>query len=129
MYPQEYRYTKTHEWAKVEGDRVRVGVTNYAQEHLGDIVFVELPQIGRAVKQGEGFAVVESVKAVSDCYAPVSGEVVEVNQTVADKPETVNQDPHGEGWMAVIRMSDPRELDNLMDAAAYEKHCAEEASH
>lgn len=126
MYPKEFRYTKTHEWAKVEGDRVRVGITNYAQEHLGDIVFVELPEVGRQVKQGEPFGVVESVKAVSDCYAPVSGEVVEVNGTLADKPETLNQDPHGAGWMIVIRMSDPGELDNLMDAAAYEKHCEEE---
>lgn len=127
MYPSEFRYTKTHEWAKVEGDRVRVGITNYAQEHLGDIVFVELPEVGRQVKQGEAFGVVESVKAVSDCYAPVSGEVVEINEALADKPETLNQDPHGAGWMIVIRMSDPAELDNLMDAAAYEKHCEEEA--
>jgi len=127
MYPKEFRYTKTHEWAKVEGDRVRVGITNYAQEHLGDIVFVELPEVGRQVKQGEAFGVVESVKAVSDCYAPVSGEVVEVNGALADKPETLNQDPHGAGWMIVIRMSDPAELDNLMDADAYEKHCEEEA--
>jgi glycine cleavage system H protein len=127
MYPSEFRYTKTHEWAKVEGDRVRVGITNYAQEHLGDIVFVELPEVGRQVKQGEAFGVVESVKAVSDCYAPVSGEVVEVNEALTDKPETLNQDPHGAGWMVVIRMSDAAELGNLMDAAAYEKHCEEEA--
>jgi len=127
MYPAEFRYTKTHEWAKVEGDLARVGITNYAQEHLGDIVFVELPEVGRQVKQGEAFGVVESVKAVSDCYAPVSGEVVEVNGVLADKPETLNQDPHGEGWMVVIRMSDPAELGNLMDVAAYEKHCEEEA--
>ncbi|MFZ5767618.1 MAG: glycine cleavage system protein GcvH [Bacillota bacterium] len=127
MYPKEFRYTKTHEWAKVEGDLVRVGITNYAQEHLGDIVFVELPEVGREVKQGEAFGVVESVKAVSDCYAPVSGEVVEINEALADKPETLNQDPHGEGWMVVIRMSDPAELNNLMDVAAYEKHCEEEA--
>lgn len=127
MYPKEFRYAKTHEWAKVEGDLARVGITNYAQEHLGDIVFVELPEVGRQVKQGEAFGVVESVKAVSDCYAPVSGEVVEINDTLADKPETLNQDPHGEGWMVVIRMSDPAELNNLMDVAAYEKHCEEEA--
>ncbi|MDI6823175.1 MAG: glycine cleavage system protein GcvH [Bacillota bacterium] len=127
MYPAEFRYTKTHEWAKVEGDLARVGITNYAQEHLGDIVFVELPEVGRQVKQGEAFGVVESVKAVSDCYAPVSGEVVDVNGVLADKPETLNQDPHGEGWMVVIRMSDPAELGNLMDVAAYEKHCEEEA--
>jgi glycine cleavage system H protein len=127
MYPKEFRYAKTHEWAKVEGDLARVGITNYAQEHLGDIVFVELPEVGRQVKQGEAFGVVESVKAVSDCYAPVSGEVVEINDALADKPETLNQDPHGEGWMVVIRMSDPAELNNLMDVAAYEKHCEEEA--
>jgi len=129
MYPKDYRYTETHEWAKVEGNRARVGVTNYAQDHLGDIVFVELPEVGREVKQGEAFAVVESVKAVSDCYAPVSGKVVEVNQLLADKPETVNQAPHGEGWIAVIEMADTAELQKLMDVTAYEKHCEQEASH
>jgi len=93
MHPEEYRYSKTHEWVKLEGDLVPVGITNHAREHLGEIVFVELPEVGRQVRQGEAFGVVESVKAVSDCYAPVSGVVVEVNRALADRPEILNQDP------------------------------------
>ncbi|HHW19135.1 MAG TPA: glycine cleavage system protein GcvH [Firmicutes bacterium] len=124
-YPANLKYTKTHEYARVEGNKAYVGITNYAQDQLGDIVFVELPEVGRELKAGEIFATVESVKAVSDCYAPVSGKVVEVNEKVADSPELLNKDPHGEGWICAIEMSDPSELENLMDNVAYEKHASE----
>lgn len=121
MYPAEFKYSKEHEWVKREGDKARVGITDYAQKELGDVVYVELPQLGRKVKQGESFAVVESVKAVSDVYAPVSGEVVEINKELESKAELVNQSPHEKGWMAVIAMQNPAELDSLMSAAEYEK--------
>ena len=121
-YPSEFKYSKEHEWAKREGSKVRVGITEYAQKELGDVVYVELPQVGRKVKLGEAFAVVESVKAVSDVYAPISGEVVEVNKELENKPELVNQSPHEKGWMAVIAMQNPSELDSLMSAAEYEKY-------
>lgn len=124
-YPANLKYTKTHEYARVEGNKAYVGITNYAQDQLGDIVFVELPEVGRELKAGEIFATVESVKAVSDCYAPVSGKVVEVNEKIADSPELLNKDPHGEGWICAIEMSDPSELENLMDNVAYEKHASE----
>jgi len=120
-YPSDLKYSKEHEWAKRENNKVRVGITDYAQKELGDVVYVELPQVGRQVKQGEAFAVVESVKAVSDVYAPVSGEVVETNKELENKPELVNQSPHEKGWMAVIAMQNPAELDSLMSAAEYEK--------
>ncbi|QUL98948.1 MAG: glycine cleavage system protein GcvH [Candidatus Fermentithermobacillus carboniphilus] len=124
-YPANLKYTKTHEYARVEGNKAYVGITNYAQDQLGDIVFVELPEVGRELKAGEIFATVESVKAVSDCYAPVSGKVIEVNEKIADSPELLNKDPHGEGWICAIEMSDPSELENLMDNVAYEKHASE----
>ena len=119
MYPQELRYTKDHEWAKVEGGRVRVGITSFAAERLSDIVYVELPAVGAAVKATETFGVVESVKAVSDLYAPVSGKVVEINAALVGKPEVINTDPFGEAWMMIVEPSDPSELDRLLDATAY----------
>jgi glycine cleavage system H protein len=126
--PQDRRYARTHEWAKQETDLVRVGISDYAQEQLGDIVFLELPETGRTVQQGDPLGTVESVKAVSDLLAPVSGEVVQANEELADQPELVNQDPYGEGWMVVIRASSLDELASLMDAAAYGLHCEESAS-
>jgi glycine cleavage system H protein len=119
-YPADLRYTREHEWAKVEGNRARVGITQYAQDQLGDVVFVELPKVGSRVRQMQGFGVVESVKAVSDLFAPLSGEVVEVNEGLASHPEQVNQDPYGAGWLIVVTVADPKELDALMSAADYE---------
>jgi glycine cleavage system H protein len=127
MYPQGYRYTRDHEWIAVEGDRGRVGITDYAQKQLGDVVFVELPEVGRTLAAGEQFGTVESVKAVSELYSPVAGEVVEVNTPLADKPETINQDPHGAAWMVVIRLSDPAAAAGLLDAAAYQALVATES--
>ena len=123
--PAELKYTREHEWAKVEGDRARVGITAFAQEQLGDVVFVELPKVGAKVTAMKTFGVVESVKAVSDLFAPVTGEVVEVNGELSKKPELVNSDPYGQGWMLVIRMSNPKDLDGLMSAADYEKLTAD----
>jgi glycine cleavage system H protein len=119
--PAELKYTREHEWAKVEGDRARIGITDFAQEQLGDVVFVELPKMGARVTAMQSFGVVESVKAVSDLFAPLSGEVVEVNGELAKKPETVNADPYGQGWMIVVKYADARELDTLMSASEYEK--------
>lgn len=119
MYPESCRYTKDHEWIRIEGERGVVGITHHAQSQLGEVVFVELPEIGRTLKSGESFGSVESVKAVSDLYAPVSGEVVEVNAALGKTPEMVNADPHGEGWMVVLRILDPDEATTLMDAARY----------
>ncbi len=119
--PAELKYTKEHEWAKVEGDRARIGITAFAQEQLGDVVFVELPKVGAKVAAMKTFGVVESVKAVSDLFAPVSGEVMEVNADLAKKPETVNSDPYGQGWMLVVKMSSPKDMDALLSAADYEK--------
>jgi glycine cleavage system H protein len=127
MYPEGYRYTKEHEWIAVEGDRGKVGITDYAQKQLGDVVFVELPEIGRKLKAGERFGTIESVKAVSELYSPVAGDVVEVNAPLADKPETVNQDPHGAAWMIVIKLESPEAVAALMDAAAYAALVASEA--
>lgn len=119
MYPKDLRYSKEHEWAKVEGTRVRVGITKFAADKLSDVVYVELPQVGASVSFMQTFGVVESVKAVSDLYAPVSGKVVEINQGLAEKPELINTDPYGQAWMIVVELKDPKELDQLMDAAAY----------
>jgi glycine cleavage system H protein len=118
--PADLRYTKEHEWARIEGDRARVGITAFAQEQLGDVVFVELPKVGARVTAMKTFGVVESVKAVSDLYAPLSGEVAEVNAELPKKPELVNQDPYGAGWMLVIRLSDPKEAETLLTAQAYQ---------
>ena len=120
MNPTEYLYTKDHEWISISGDLGRVGITEYAQRQLGDIVFVELPEVGRVLKQGEQFGSIESVKAVSDLYCPMSGEVVEINVDTTDKPETINSDPYG-SWMIVIKVSDSSEFDKLFDDKKYEE--------
>jgi glycine cleavage system H protein len=122
--PADLRYTREHEWAKQDGDRVRIGITHFAQEQLGDVVFVELPKVGTRVRAHQTFGVVESVKAVSDLFAPVSGEIVEANAELAQKPETVNQDPYGRGWMLVVTPADPGEWDQLLTAAQYEEFVA-----
>jgi glycine cleavage system H protein len=123
--PAELRYTREHEWARQEGGRVRVGITAFAQEQLGDVVFVELPKVGSRVRAHQTFGVVESVKAVSDLFAPVSGEVAEVNADLTQKPETVNQDPYGHGWMLIVQPADAGEWDQLLTAAQYEQLIAE----
>ena len=120
MYPQDLRYTKDHEWIRVEGRRGVVGITSFAAEQLGDVVFVELPKVGAALEQGKSFGVVESVKTASDLYAPVSGTVTEVNQKLVDQPELVNQDPYGEGWMIELDVSDPSQIASLLTAEQYE---------
>jgi glycine cleavage system H protein len=127
MYPQDYRYTNDHEWIHPEGDRGRVGITDYAQKQLGDVVFLELPEVGRTLKAREQFGTVESVKAVSELYCPVDGEVVEVNTALVAKPEAVNKDPHGEAWMIVLKITNPAGLAALLDAKAYEALVASEA--
>lgn len=119
MYPAELRYSKEHEWAKVEGKRVRVGITKFAADRLSDVVYVELPKVGAEVKFMEAFGVVESVKAVSDLYAPISGKVVAANDALAQKPEIINTDPYGEAWMIVVEPRDLGELAQLLDADAY----------
>lgn len=119
-YPAELWYTREHEWIRVEGDTGTVGITAFAQDQLGDVVFVELPAVGAEVRQGKQFGTVESVKTVSDLFSPVTGTVVEVNPALADHPELVNQDPYGQGWMIKVRLADPAELDGLLDSKAYE---------
>jgi glycine cleavage system H protein len=126
MYRADLKYSKEHEWVKVEGTRGRIGLTHHAQSALGDVVFVEVPKVGRAVKQMEAFGVVESVKAVSDVYSPVSGTVVEVNAALESTPELVNKDCYGAGWIVVVEMANPKELDALMDVKAYEAFLATE---
>ena len=120
--PDGLRYTKEHEWAKIEGKRVRVGITDFAQDQLTDVVYVEPPPIGKTVKQGDPIGTVESVKAVSEIFSPVTGKVVETNKVLSDKPELVNKDPYGEGWMVVLESVDPTEAKALMDSAAYRRH-------
>jgi glycine cleavage system H protein len=127
-YPDDRQYSKEHEWVLVDGNTVTVGVTEYAAEQLGDIVYVELPQQGEEFSQGETFGVLESVKAVSDCFAPISGTITESNDLLADSPEIVNEDAHGEGWMVKMKVGDPSELDSLMDHEAYEEFVKEETS-
>ena len=122
MIPDDLRYSADHEWVKVEGKQAVIGITDYAQEELGDIVFVELPPVGSMISRGDPFGVIESVKAVSDLYAPVSGEVVDVNTDLADHPEAVNEDCYGDGWMIAIAISSEDELDSLMDVPAYRQH-------
>ncbi|HET7340701.1 MAG TPA: glycine cleavage system protein GcvH [Methylomirabilota bacterium] len=123
--PKDLKYTRDHEWARQDGGRVRVGITAYAQEQLGDVVFVELPKVGARVTAKQAFGVVESVKAVSDLFAPVSGEVVEANAELAQKPETVNQDPYGKGWMLLVTPSDPSQWEQLLTPAQYEEFLAQ----
>jgi len=118
-YPAGYKYTNDHEWVELSGDRGKVGITDYAQQQLGDVVYVELPEVGAKLKQGQSFGTIESVKAVSELYAPVSGEVVEVNAALKDKPEAVNADPHG-SWMIVVRLTNAGESDALLDASQYQ---------
>ena len=125
MVPTDRRYTKAHEWVRLDGDLATVGITKYAADQLGDVVFVELPEAGRALDQFAAFGVVESVKAVSDLYAPVGGDVAETNAALADAPELVNQDPFGAGWMIRIHVSNEGQVAELLDAAAYEQLTAE----
>jgi len=125
MIPADLRYTKEHEWVRVEGDVATIGITQHAADQLGDIVFVELPTAGRALEQFATFGVVESVKAVSDLFAPVAGEVVEANGALASAPEVVNSDPYGAGWMLRVRLADVAQVDALLDPAAYEALVAE----
>ena len=118
MYPADLKYTKEHEWIRVEGDNGVVGITNFAQQQLGDVVYVDLPEVGRTLKAGDTFGTIESVKAVSELYAPVSGEVVEINTTLKDHPERVNSKPH-DSWMVKVRLANPSEVNGLLDADAY----------
>jgi glycine cleavage system H protein len=125
MYPVNYRYTKEHEWIRVDGTTGTVGITDYAQHELGDVVFIELPKVGTHLHASEVLGTVESVKAVSEIYSPASGEVLEVNGSLADAPEKINQDPHGAAWLVKIKLENPAEVSALMDAAAYEAYIAE----
>ena len=126
-YPPQYRYTKEHEWIQVQGDLATIGITDYAQQELGDVVFVELPKPGSKIEAGKSFGTVESVKAVSEIYAPAAGEVVEANAALGEAPEKINQDPHGAAWLIKVRLANPAELSGLMDAAAYEAYIAAKA--
>ncbi|MBE0636236.1 glycine cleavage system protein GcvH [Candidatus Bipolaricaulota bacterium] len=125
-YPAEYRYTKAHEWIHLQGNQARIGITQHAQAELGDIVFVELPAVGTAVQKGDNVATVESVKAVGDVFAPVAGTVVDVNADLESAPETINSSPHESGWILVLEIADPSELDDALDVAAYESFIAGE---
>ena len=126
QFPSDVRYTAEHEWARLEDGLVTVGISGYATDQLGDVVFVELPAVGRRVEAGKGFGVVEAVKTVSDLYAPVAGEVIAVNDALADNPALVNQSPYGEGWMIRIKPDDASALQKLMDSGAYAKHVEEQ---
>lgn len=119
MFPEKFKYTKDHEWVAVDGDVGTIGITDYAQKELGDIVFVELPEVGQELKAGETLGNIESVKAVSELFSPVTGVVLEINEALEEQAEMVNQDPHGSGWIVRIKLAEPGELDDLMDAAAY----------
>jgi glycine cleavage system H protein len=119
--PEDLRYSSDHEWARTEDGKVRIGITDYAQDALGDVVYVELPEVGRKVEAGGAFGEVESTKSVSEVYAPVTGTVVEVNTDLADAPQRLNEDPYGDGWICVIEPDDPSQLDGLLDAAAYRR--------
>jgi glycine cleavage system H protein len=127
MTPEDSRYAKSHEYVHVEGGVGTIGITDYAQKELGDVVFVELPQIGTELEQGDELGSIESVKAVSELFSPVSGEVVEVNEALAEKPELVNTDPYGDGWMIRVKLATPEEVDELMDAEEYEEYIEKEA--
>jgi glycine cleavage system H protein len=125
MYPDNFHYTKEHEWVSVEGDIGTIGITDHAQQELGDIVYVELPKIGVKASQGKTIGSVESVKAVSDIYSPVSGEVLEINEVLTEKPEKLNEDPHGAAWLVKVRLSAPGEIKNLLTAADYRSYIGE----
>ncbi len=127
MYPENFRYTKEHEWVMVEGDTGTMGITDHAQHELGDIVYVDVPKVGAIVEQGKTLGSVESVKAVSDIYAPVSGEIVAINEALATAPESLNQDPHGAAWLVKIRLRAPAELEQLLTAAAYQEYLGSQA--
>lgn len=126
-YPKELRYDKEHEWVRVDGDTALIGISYFAQDQLGEVVYVDLPSEGDDVVAGETFGEIESVKSVSELYAPISGEIVRVNDALGDSPETVNEDPYGEGWMIEVRMDDPSQIDDLMSAEEYETFIAEES--
>jgi len=126
MYPENFRYTKEHEWIRVEGDTATIGITHHAQDELGDIVYVDLPKMGAQLTAGSSFGSVESVKAVSDIYSPASGEVTDVNASLADAPEKLNADPHGDGWLVKLRLSNPSEVQSLMSAADYQAYIGAE---
>ena len=128
MYPTNFRYTKEHEWVRVDGDTAAMGITDHAQKELGDIVYVDLPKAGTRVEQGKTLGSVESVKAVSDIYAPVSGEVTEVNEALATAPEKLNEDPHGAAWLVKIKLSAPDEVKRLLSAEDYQKYVGAEGS-
>ena len=119
--PQSLKYTKEHEWVREDGDTVTVGITDHAQGELGDIIFVEFPEIGQEIERDEPFGTIEAVKTVADLFAPISGTVTEINETLDDSPESVNQDPYGDGWMVKVSVSEPGELDNLMSAVQYQE--------
>ncbi len=125
-FPEDVRYSEEHEWARVDGEEATVGITEFAQDELGDVVYVELPAVGAEIEANSTFGVIESVKAVSDLFAPVSGKVIEVNEALKDQPELVNSDPYDDGWMLVIKMSNPKDYDNLLTAEAYRKHVEKE---
>ena len=125
MYPKNFRYTKEHEWVEAVGQDATIGITFHAQKELGDIVYVDLPKVGITVEQGKTFGSVESVKAVSDIYAPVSGEVLAINESLSEAPESLNADPHGAAWLIKIKLSNPAELAGLLDAAAYKAYLGE----
>jgi glycine cleavage system H protein len=129
MYPEDLHYSKQHEWVRLSGDVGAVGITDHAQKELGDIVYVDLPRVGTKVEQAKVMGSVESVKAVSDIYSPVSGEVIEINDALAKAPEKMNESPHGDGWMVKIRLSAPAEIPGLLSAADYEKFVEEETGH
>jgi len=124
-YPANFRYTKDHEWVDVKGDLATIGITDYAQSELGDVVFVELPKVGAKIEAGKSFGTVESVKAVSEIYAPAAGEVLEANGDLHNTPETLNTDPHGAAWLIKVKLANPSDVGSLMDAAAYEAFIAE----
>ncbi len=126
MYPENFRYTKEHEWVLVEAGIGTIGITDHAQQELGDIVYVDLPKVGAAVDQGKSLGSVESVKAVSDVYSPVSGEVIEVNHALSEAPEKLNQDPHGDAWLVKVRLTAPGEISNLLSAAEYQSYIGAE---
>jgi glycine cleavage system H protein len=125
MYPSDYRYTKEHEWIKVSGDTGTIGITDYAQHELGDVVFAELPAVGSKITKGEVFGTIESAKAVSEIYAPVSGEVTEANVALSSAPEIINSDPHGAAWLIKIKLANPADVAALMDATAYQTFVSE----